>query len=473
MKNQTLNKLRLSLTVMNTLVLIGLSVFIAVVFYASTQISRDTEINNNLEAYCAQLSGEMKDTAASDWASWFSQKSDYSDFQEALKKSNISYVIWDEELAAVSKTDNLAIETKQLKILIQRYFSEGRSGYWIANYRTAEKQIRICTYTTVSTQGSLRVVQVLRDMSDTRNNFSSSIGIVFSVLFFAALASALCGYFLSGRSLVPIKNNMVRQQEFMADASHELRTPIAVIKTNLEVVSSNAESTVSSQQEWIDNAYSETQRMHQIVEDLMFLARADAGEVQENWEKTDVDFLCAEVTERMLTVAMKKEITLIAEVTGEMILVNGDRSQLTQLLVILLDNAIKYSDAGTFVRVKSEKKESHAIIRVIDQGIGIPAEEREKIFDRFYRIDKARSRAEGGTGLGLPIAKWITERHGGTISVKDAQGKRKIESHDLKDRSSESEVSSAMHTGTVMEVVLPLFIQEVISDKMTETGETK
>jgi signal transduction histidine kinase len=230
----------------------------------------------------------------------------------------------------------------------------------------------------------------------------------------------LGGYFLSGRSLIPIKKTFERQQEFLADASHELRTPIAVIQTNLEVVKTSGEETVDSQKIWLDNAYGEVRRMQRIVEDLMFLARADSGDLQAPKTAVDLTFLLKVVTEKMVPLAAKKSISLYNNV-AEDLLIEGDEKQITQVFVILLDNAIKYSNEASMIKINAQMVNNGIQVQVIDQGIGIPEADIKKVTQRFYRVDKARSRTEGGTGLGLSIAKWIVEEHQGELRIESQE----------------------------------------------------
>ena len=218
---------------------------------------------------------------------------------------------------------------------------------------------------------------------------------------------------------------MERQQEFLADASHELRTPIAVIQTNLEVVKASTDESVESQLTWINNAYDEIQWMQHIVEDLMFLARADSGDMMVQQEPVDLTYAIKVVCEKMEPLAAKKGIAFINELEDELI-ISGDEKQITQLLVILLDNAIKYSSENTIIRVNGKQSPQGVSVEVIDQGIGIPKDEINKVTQRFYRVDKARSRTEGGTGLGLSIANWIVDEHhaGMIIESEEKKGTR-------------------------------------------------
>ena len=217
---------------------------------------------------------------------------------------------------------------------------------------------------------------------------------------------------------------MERQQEFLADASHELRTPIAVIQTNLEVVKASIDESVESQMIWINNAYDEIQWMQHIVEDLMFLARADSGDMTVQQEPIDLTYLIKVVCEKMAPLAGKKGIAFINKLEEDLVIA-GDEKQITQVLVILLDNAIKYSSENTIIRVIGKNIPSESSRwKLSTRESGFPKIEIDKVTQRFYRVDKARSRTEGGTGLGLSIANWIVDEHhaGMIIESEDKKG---------------------------------------------------
>ena len=183
------------------------------------------------------------------------------------------------------------------------------------------------------------------------------------------------------------------------------------------MIKEDRDQTIAEEMQWLDNAYQETKRIQRIVEDLMFLARVDAGETRIEMERIDLAFLSQQVIERMLPLAAQKNILLDWEMPDEALVVNGDRALLTQLIVILLDNAIKYSGENTVVRLIGRRKDTQVALSVIDRGIGIAESDQNKIFNRFYRVDKTRSRAVGGTGLGLSIAAWIVTQYHGKILV--------------------------------------------------------
>ncbi len=242
--------------------------------------------------------------------------------------------------------------------------------------------------------------------------------IIFIGTFFGLLSLALVfgiSLFLAGKSIRPIKTSWEKQNIFIADASHELRTPLAVVNSNLEIVMENKNDTVGSQGKWLGNIQSELDRMKKLVDDLLFLARANADEEMPK-DYFDLSNLLYKIYDAFMPLAQKKDLELLLD-NKKNIAAYGNEFRIKQLITILLDNAIKYTDNGGKIELKLESGASMLQLSIRDTGEGIPKEHIGKIFDRFYRVDKSRSRSLGGSGLGLAIAKCIVDEHKGFINV--------------------------------------------------------
>ncbi len=237
----------------------------------------------------------------------------------------------------------------------------------------------------------------------------------------ALLAAGAGGLFLAGRALVPVRRAFEQLRRFTADASHELRTPLAIVRTSAELLERRLGGAPPETRELVDNVLSEARRMERLVSDLLTLARADAGETMER-EPVDLAAVAAEAARKAGVLASRKGITLATELPDRLT-IRGDRGRLLQLVLILLDNAVKYTDPGGRVTLRLGTRGRLAELAVSDTGVGIPRQDLARIFDRFYRVDKARSRAAGGTGLGLAIAAWIARSHGGRIRVESEPGR--------------------------------------------------
>ncbi|MBC8014285.1 MAG: sensor histidine kinase [Sporomusaceae bacterium] len=228
-------------------------------------------------------------------------------------------------------------------------------------------------------------------------------------------------YYLAQRALVPIKASWEKQQQFVTDASHELRTPIAVIKTNTELLLHHPDHTIEEESVRIAGILKESTRMGKLVATLLTLARADSNQIEMDFCGVLLSDLLRDIIEQIQPIAEMKAIHISAEIDSQ-IEVKGDRERLYQLFVILLDNAVKYTPVQGHITVTSHIKHGLVHVSIQDTGIGISQKDIPFIFERFYRGDKVRSRDDGGSGLGLAIAKWIIEKHSGKIRVNSVKG---------------------------------------------------
>lgn len=208
------------------------------------------------------------------------------------------------------------------------------------------------------------------------------------------------------------------QQRFVSDASHELRAPLTAIQANLELLRDRADMPAEDRERATREAAAEAGRLARLVADLLSLARADAG-MPLRRESVELDRMLMDVVgeARSLTHGQRLEIGALDPCAIE-----GDPDRLKQLLLILVDNGIKYTPPGGRVRLSLRRQDGEAVFLVEDTGVGISPEELSRVFERFYRADTARSRDPGGTGLGLPIARWIAGQHGGTVRLESNQG---------------------------------------------------
>jgi heavy metal sensor kinase len=205
-------------------------------------------------------------------------------------------------------------------------------------------------------------------------------------------------------------------RRFTADASHEMRTPLTALRAVGEVGLQESRSG-EDYREIIGSMLEEADRLNQLVETLLTLARADGGHVRLNRERVDLGDLAREVADHLGALAEDRQQAITVKSSGP-VLAEVDRVVLRQAAINLLDNAIKYSPAGGTIRLVADARPGEAILGVQDSGPGIAPEHVAHIFERFYRIDKGRSRDAGGVGLGLSIARWAVEVHGGHIEVE-------------------------------------------------------
>lgn len=240
------------------------------------------------------------------------------------------------------------------------------------------------------------------------------------------LAACYFGYWLAGRNILPISQMYERQKQFTADASHEMRTPLAVMKLAVQGLREDEDSRLSEfAKESVEMLDSEADRLSRLTENLMTLARSDEDNLPAYTEQVDMTALCHKVAAQLALLAEQKQIVLKQEIQGDLS-VYGDELALSRLLIILIDNALKYSSAKTTVTLRGARVKAQMVIEVRDEGCGISDEDKQRIFDRFFRVDKARSRSQGGLGLGLSLAWAIVQQHGGSIKVLDNKPKGTI-----------------------------------------------
>ena len=233
------------------------------------------------------------------------------------------------------------------------------------------------------------------------------------------LLAAGGGFWIAGRALVPIRRSVETQRRFLSDASHELRTPIAVIKANAELLLRHPDQTVEANIDQVAAINEESDHLTKLVGDLLTLARADEQRLQVVREAVDLDGLLEGIVRDMTALADARGVQLwIGSAAGT---VEGDAQRLRQLVTILLDNALKHTPAGGRIDIRASRQGSRVTLTVSDTGPGIAAADLPRIFDRFYRADESRS-PQQGAGLGLSIGQWIVQAHGGRISAESPPG---------------------------------------------------
>lgn len=272
------------------------------------------------------------------------------------------------------------------------------------------------TLRTFSIDGQEIYIQLLANVDgevETINNMTHTLLIGSVIIIAVAIVSS---YVLSKMTLKPIMDSYRKQTEFVQNAAHELRTPLTIIQAKQELLLQEPESKIIDKSEDINIILKETKRLTKLIKELMILATADSNELKIKKEKTNIDRLIEEIVIPYKDYAelQEKDISTDLKFSKE---INLDKNKINQLMVIVLDNAIKYTAKNDKIEIRTYSKEGKCIIEVADTGIGISKEAAKHVFDRFYREDKARSREKGGTGLGLSIAHTIVKLHGGSIRI--------------------------------------------------------
>ena len=317
--------------------------------------------------------------------------------------------------------DSLEIEEDEAKELAQTCMETGKDSGILSSMglrymkRTDERGTRL----------------VFMDRSDELTTMRRLAVILILVGMGSLLVFFLISLWLARWVVGPVQRSWERERQFVADASHELKTPLTVILANIGILQRHKEDTIEQQDKWVENTKEEAVRMKRLVEDMLELARADAGTGKLHMEKLNISDLAWSAALGFESVVFEQKKTLDTEIAPDMF-INGDPEKLKQLLVILIDNACKYSEPGGAITVTLEPVKNQVKLTVHNTGSYIEKEMQEHLFERFYRGDASRSREAGGYGLGLAIAKEIVSVHKGKISVR-----------------------SEKETGTAFEVTIP------------------
>jgi signal transduction histidine kinase len=283
---------------------------------------------------------------------------------------------------------------------------------------------RIYRYATVTYVPYLRQSLVIQ-VAESVEPEESALQVLLTLLLIGALAILLLagvgGYFLANRALIPARLAFTRQQQFIADASHELRTPLTLLRADAEVLLYDKERLGTEDAMLLENITTEANHMSTLLSSMLTLARLDAGKQHQEYEVVRLDELARAGVQRVSAFAGQLGVTLHVETSGAATVI-GDPMLLEQALLVVLDNAVKYNQRGGSVILRTSSSDEQACLDVADTGIGIPAEHLPHLGERFYRVDKARSRAAGGNGLGLSIARHILTIHGGALTLTSTPG---------------------------------------------------
>lgn len=267
-----------------------------------------------------------------------------------------------------------------------------------------------------------QTVYVGKDVTAMYNGMEKA---TYALAFLGAIAlviATIVGHILSGKAMIPLRQAYEKQRQFAADASHELRTPLSVVMASAELLQNDPSIKSPFLRQVIDDVRDEVKKMTKLVSDLLVVARSDNKALKLKPQKFNLSALIEQTARLMQPLAEQKKIDLQAENLPK-VEIQADEQKIRQLVLILVDNAVKYTPDGGRVSVRYESTEKGKVrFSVSDTGIGIAKEDQAKVFDRFYRVDKARSREMGGNGLGLAIAQEIVHLHKGRIWIQSELG---------------------------------------------------
>jgi two-component system, OmpR family, sensor kinase len=455
-------RLTLWYTAVLTLVLIVLALITYFIFWRSTLQRTDVNLSELSEAFLTTLDAEAKDQSGPDSLKQAAQvainEHRFRDHVFAIFDEAGNIVVSSQDVPPAAAANGGPLSSRSFQRFLDassrtdRLFGKVKGGE--DGYRAFARRFSSSgkTYTLVILQSLHAQQEMLEEVTAT---FAWVIPI-------AIVLASVGGYFLARKSLAPVvamssqagrigaanlherlavqnerdelghlaqsfnslldrlSQSFERQQRFMADASHELRTPVAILRGEAEVALSQQVRSLAEYRESLEVLQQEATRLTHIVEDLFTLTRADAGQYPLQRRDFYLDELLGECVHSARTLALAKKISLHLEESSESP-IHADESLLRRMILNLLDNAIKYTPEGGRVTVTCNRAGDEYVVSIADTGGGIPAELQPRIFERFFRADKARSRAENGggagAGLGLSISRWIAEAHHGRLEL--------------------------------------------------------
>ncbi len=334
------------------------------------------------------------------------------------------YYVFDEKGRLVSfSRASVRIESFVLDIVSVWDAPEGEVRVFTkTNERGTSTKVMMTSQTVFSPPLPIQMVYVGKDVTAMYNGMEKATWALAILGALALICAAGVGYVLSGGAMKPVREAYEKQRQFAADASHELRTPLAVVLASADLLRSDPSITSPFLKQVIEDVRDEVKKMTKLVGDLLTVARTDGRANQLKPVRMDLVAAAQQTVRIMRPFAEKKDI-VIDEQLPKSAEIYADEQKIRQIILILVDNAVKYTPEHGRISVAIREERGGVQISVADTGIGIAPADQERIFDRFYRVDKARSRRMGGNGLGLAIAREIVEAHGGTITVESTPGK--------------------------------------------------
>ncbi|WP_057914080.1 sensor histidine kinase [Peribacillus muralis] len=388
-------KTRLQLTILNSIVFIILLAILGrtIYFYTEDQIYRD--VNDSLKKdYGGFINGGMPGGRPQG---------------EFLLGPGPSVIVWGPEDTIIEP-----------RLTGDDFFKVNETDFHPGKYDEIEEiSVDGYTYRALSTKIDTKygemIVQFIRNVDSEKDMLDRLLIILFAGGGIGSLVAVGAGYLLAGRALIPVKRSWDQQQQFVSDASHEIRTPLAVIQSRADLLFQSPNATIEEKAVDISIISKEVRRLNKLVNGLLTLTRSDSNQMEVKKANFFLDDLLIDIVEQYSDISSFQEKTIIIHAPDQVVF-HGDKERIHQLLVILVDNAMKFTEEGGEIFLSCVKNASSIILSVEDNGIGIPKEEIPLIFNRFYQVEQSRT-ANEGSGLGLSIAKWIVDAHQGSIKV--------------------------------------------------------
>lgn len=430
------NRIRLTLTLWYVGVLLGIVAIITSVTYAALYRSLASEVDDSLESSARQIAAQLSEESLTGIqpirdSEGHQREDDGKGEDEGSENEH------DEEDdrgvrffgATSGDTFYLVLDPAGNPILDPlnvnlRGVPDAASASEAARERDAWKtftsqgtEYRLYSRAVTDEERTIAVVQVGRSLEEHRDQLRTLLILLVATGASGLILAAAGGLFVAGRALRPVREGFSRQRAFVADASHELRTPLTLLRGNAELLQMQAGSTLSTEDSRaLGEIIRQTGHMERLIGDMSTLARMDEGQLLLQLGPINVGELLRTAADDAAVLAAGKTLDIALEAEGDLHVI-ADETRIHEVLLALVDNAVRHAPDGGRIGLLARDLDSHVEVSVSDTGPGIPPQHIDRIFERFYRVDPSRSRQEGGSGLGLSIARAIAEAHGGTLTA--------------------------------------------------------
>lgn len=410
------------LALLNAFVVIVVIALVGLVTYLALRRSLDAEMDNVLRARVEQVARSWEDGRIAEPVlsiEGHEEEDERERGEEILREGDTIVFVVDPSRRVVFNPRGIVPEG----ILVEPGIERALAGHEDSRSVTIAGVggMRVLTAPIRHDDQIVGAVQALRSLREHQRELELVRWMTLLGVGLGAVVAVPAGLYLAHQAMRPINAAFERERSFIADASHELRTPLTVIRANAEFAMQDPSLSVGDIQQELGAILEEVDRTDRLVDDLLTLAKLDAGQLPLRRAPHDLGALAGKAAESMRLLAAEQGVELKVSASGPC-RVTVDADRMIQVVRILVDNAIKHTPAGGLVEIATGCAGNEARVTVRDTGVGIPPEHIPRVFDRFYRIDKARSRTYGGTGLGLAIAKAIVEAHGGRIWLESQVG---------------------------------------------------
>jgi signal transduction histidine kinase len=427
------NRIRLTLTLWYVGVLLGIVAVVAGITYAALYQSLSSEVDDSLEGSARQIAAQLSeeslsgvqpatDTQAESGENDEGEEEDDEDHGVRFfgaTSGDTFYLVLDSGGSPVLDPLNVNIEEVPDRGAALQAARDG--SHW-KTFTSDGADYRLYSRAVLDEGRTIAVVQVGRSLEKHQEQLRTLLIVLIVTAGGGLVLAAAGGLFVAGRALRPVRDAFSRQRAFVADASHELRTPLTLLRGNAEILQLKAGAALSTaDSQALAEIIRQTGDIERLIGDLSTLARMDEGSLVLQPTVVDVSSLLRGVADNARTLAGNKPLKIDLQMESDMQLV-ADEARLRELLLALVDNAVRYTPSGGTIMLRGAGGASHIELSVSDTGPGIPPQHIDRVFERFHRVDPSRSRQEGGSGLGLAIARAIAEAHGGTIIASSSHG---------------------------------------------------